>query len=474
MFEKERRTGTFEKKRKTNLITGGLSIIIVGCGKVGMTLVERLTKEGHDISVIDKNASKIQNVTSMYDVYGVVGNGASFTVQMEAGIEHADILISVTDSDELNLLCCLVAKRAGDCEVIARVRTPDYSEEAAYLKEKLELAMMINPEQEAANAIARILYLPTALDVAPFARGHAEMVRIKLPKGNVLAGKKIADLSQELSGAVLICAVERNGDVYIPDGGFALAEGDVISFIAPVRDGKKFLKRIGFQTHQVKNSIIVGGGRAAYYLAKRLLAQGVSVQIIESRKERCEELSVLLPQAVIINGDGTSEELLNEVGIAEAESLVPLTGIDEENILLTLYAREVSNAKVVTKINRITFTNVINDLDLGSVVYPKYITSEAIIAFVRARTATKNSNIEAMLHLFDNRVEAIEFLVGEGSPVVGKPLAQLPLKDHMLIACINRQGKVIIPGGNDEILTGDSVIIVTTNTGFHDIQDILK
>ena len=464
----------FNKSKKDSPIARGLNIIIVGCGKVGMTLVERLSREGHDISVIDKNASKVQNVTNLYDVYGVIGNGASFTVQMEAGIEHADILISVTDSDELNLLCCLVAKRAGNCEVIARVRTPDYSEEAAYLKEKLGLAMMINPEQESANAIARILYLPTALDVAPFARGHAEMVRIKLPMGNVLVGKKIAELSQELSGAVLICAVERNGEVYIPDGSFALAQGDVISFISPVRDGKKFLKRIGFQTHQVRSTIIVGGGRAAYYLARRLLAQRVSVKIVESKKERCDELSILLPQAIVVNGDGTNEELLREVGIMNTESLVPLTGIDEENILLTLYAREVSNAKVVTKINRITFTNVINELDLGSVVYPKYITSEAIIAFVRARTASKNSNIEAMVHLFDNRVEAIEFLVGEGSPVVEKPLCQLSLKDHLLIACINRDGKIIIPGGNDEIRVGDSVIIVTTHTGFHDVQDILR
>ena len=233
------------QKGKKNPHSGGLNIMIVGCGKVGMTLVDRLSKEGHDISVVDKNAARLQSVTHMHDVYGVVGNGASFTVLKEAGIENTDILISVTDSDELNLLCCLVAKRSGHCEVIARVRTPDYSEEKAYLKEKLGLAMMINPEQEAANAISRILYMPTALEVAPFARGHAEMVRIKLPEGNVLTGKRIADLGSELSGAVLICAVERSGEVYIPGGNFELAAGDVISFIAPVRDGRKFLKRNG-------------------------------------------------------------------------------------------------------------------------------------------------------------------------------------------------------------------------------------
>lgn len=464
----------FQKGKKTSPLTGGLDIMIVGCGKVGMTLVERLYKEGHDVSVVDKNAARVQNVMDLYDVVGVVGNGASFSVLTEAGIKHTDILIAVTDSDELNLLCCLVAKRVGHCEVIARVRTPDYSEEAAYLKEKLGLAMIINPEQESANAISRILYLPTALDVIPFARGHAEMVRIKLPQGNVLTGKKIVELGNELSGALLICAVEREGELYIPDGKFELRADDIITFIAPVRDGKKFLKKNGFPTHQVRTCIIVGGGRSSFYLAKRLLAQGVSVQIVETKKARCEELSMLLPKAVVVNGDGTSEELLNEIGIGTAESLVPLTGIDEENILLTLYAREVSDAKVVTKINRMNYRNVIGELDLGSVVYPKYITSEAIIAFVRSKTATKDNNIETMHYLFDQRVEAIEFVVEEDSLVTQVPLMKLRLKDNLLIACINRNGKILIPGGRDQIEAGDTVIIVTTHTGFSDIQDILR
>lgn len=459
---------------KKNKVKKGLSIIIVGCGKVGKTLIEALAQEGHDISVIDKDAARVQSITNSYDVYGVVGNGASFNVQMEAGIENADMLIAVTSADELNLLCCLVAKRVANCEVIARVRTPDYSEEAEYLKEKLGLAMIINPEQEAAKVISRILYLPTALSVTPFARGKAELIRIKLPEENVLDGKKIAELSQELSGAVLICAVERQEEVYIPDGSFQLSAGDVVTFISPVRDGRKFLKKIGFQTHQVRNTIIIGGGRSGYYLAKILLSLGINVKVIEQNTQRCEEMSVLLPKAVIINGDGTNEEILKEAGIENTESFVAMTGIDEENILLTLHAQEVSNAKVITKVNRITFNKVISHLNLGSVVYPKYVTSEAIIAFVRAKTASMNSNIETMVHLFDNRVEAIEFVVGEGSKVVGIPLSQMSMKSHILIPCINRNGKVIIPGGNDCIQTGDSVIIVTTHTGFHDIEDILK
>lgn len=461
----------FEKKKKQSK---GLSIIIVGCGKVGITLVQRLVKEGHDISVIDKNPDKISRVMNSYDVFGVVGNGASYTVQMEAGIESADVLVAVTGSDELNLLCCVVGKRVGDCDVIARVRTPDYSGDINYLKEKLGLAMIINPEKETANAISRILYMPTALEVIPFARGLAEVVRIKLPAGNVLAGKSIGDLSRELSGAVLICAVEREGQVYIPNGSFQLGAGDVISFISPLREGRKFLRRMGFHTHHVNNGLIVGGSRSAYYLARQMIDHGISVKLIEADRSHCEALSVALPDAIVINGNGNDEELLKEVGIENVESFIPLTGIDEENILLTLYAQKVSNAKVITKINRINFHEVIDNLDLGSVVYPKYITTEAIVRFVRTKKASMNSNIEAMTHMYDDRVEVIEFLIEHASKVTDTPLMHLSLRDDLLVACIEREGKVIIPNGSDEIRVGDSVIIVTTCSGFTDILEILK
>ncbi len=460
---------------KKNARKNGLSIIIVGCGKVGLTLASRLSSENHDIAVIDQSADKVEAATSAYDVIGIVGNGASFKVQQEAGIENADILIAVTDSDELNLLCCLVAKRAGRCDVIARVRTPDYSEESEYLQEQLGLAMIINPDQESANAISRILYLPTALDVTPFAGGQAELVRVKLPKDNVIIGKKIYELGQEgFLNEVLISAVERDKKITIPDGLFELQEGDIISFISPVRAGRDFLNRIGFQTNQVRSTLIIGGGRSGYYLAKQLIDDKKHVTIIESKRERCEELSILLPKAVVINGDGISEDLLKEVGIEHVESFVPLTGLDEENILLTLHAREVSDAKVITKINRITLDNVISNLELGSVIYPKYVTADAILRYVRAKTASMNSNIESLYHLFDNRAEAIEFHVGASSRIIGKPLANLPLKQNILVACIHRGDDILIPGGHDMIEADDSVIVVTTNSGYTDIEDILK
>ena len=440
----------------------GLKIIIVGCGKVGANLVDQLSKEGHDITVIDKKAEKIQDITNTYDVMGLVGNGASYSTQMEAGIEETDLIIAVTDSDELNLLCCTVAKRVGKCAAIARVRTPDYSEETGYLREQLGLALIINPELEAAREVARILYLPTALEVNSFAHGQAELVKFKVPEGNLLNGLSLAYLGKNITNDILICAVERNGEVYMPNGDFVLQSGDVVSFVSERHIARDFLKQIGLATRQVKDTMIIGASKAAYYLAKELLNMGISVKIIEKEKENCESLSVKLPKAIIING------------IETVQSFIPLTGIDEENIMLTLYAKQVSKAKVVTKINRVNYKQVINNLDLGSLVYPKYITSEAIIAYVRAKKNSMGSNIETLYHMFDSRVEAIEFIVEENSKVSGVPIKDLKLKKDVLISFINHNGHIIIPTGNDEIEDGDTVMIVTKNTGFTGIDDIVR
>lgn len=452
----------------------GLKIIIVGCGKVGANLVDQLSKEGHDITVIDKKAEKIQDITNIYDVMGLVGNGASYSTQMEAGIEETDLIIAVTDSDELNLLCCTVAKRVGKCAAIARVRTPDYSEETGYLREQLGLALIINPELEAAREVARILYLPTALEVNSFAHGQAELVKFKVPEGNLLNGLSLAYLGKNITNDILICAVERNGEVYMPNGDFVLHSGDVVSFVSERHIARDFLKQIGLATRQVKDTMIIGASKAAYYLAKELLNMGISVKIIEKEKENCESLSVKLPKAIIINGDGTDPDILKEEGIETVQSFIPLTGIDEENIMMTLYAKQVSKAKVVTKINRVNYKQVINNLDLGSLVYPKYITSEAIIAYVRAKKNSMGSNIETLYHMFDSRVEAIEFIVEENSKVSGVPIKDLKLKKDVLISFINHNGHIIIPTGNDEIEDGDTVMIVTKNTGFTGIDDIVR
>ena len=454
-----------------------LNIIIVGCGKVGKTLVEQLNQEGNEITVIDQKANQVEEITNLYDVMGLVGNGASYSIQKEAGIDNADLLIAVTDSDELNLLCCTVAKRVANCSAIARVRTPDYSEEVNYLREKLGLAMIINPEMESAREIARLFYLPSALEVNTFAHGQAELIKYRVPTDSVLDGKTLMEFSSsihEKEKKVLIVAIERSGKVTIPNGDFRILAGDMVTFVLPRRNRRDFLKELHLKSSPVKNCMIIGGGKSSYYLAKQLVHMGIEVKIIERDPSRCEQLSIDLPGAIIINGDGTDEALLKEEGLETTDSFVSLTGIDEQNVFLTLHARQVSNAKVITKINRVNFKDVINSMDLGSVIYPRYITAEAIIAYARAmRASIECNNIETLYHMYDHQVEAIEFNVDKESQVTGIPLKDLKTKEGLTISFINRDGNIIIPDGNDIVTVGDTVMVVTTNTGFNDLDDIL-
>lgn len=459
-----------EKKKRA----GSLRIIIVGCGKVGHALTEQLAREGHDVTVVDTNENVIRGVSEVFDVMGIRGNGASMSVLDEAGIRQADLVVAVTGSDELNLLCCTVAKKVGgELSAIARVRNPDYSEELPYLRQQLGLSMIVNPEWEAAREISRLLSRPEALTVNAFAKGHAELVSLRIPEGNRLDGRSVRELSTIFRFDFLVCAVEREGVVVIPDGAYRLRAGDDVTVIASRRDVHRIFESIDMRSKAVKSCMIIGGGKSSYYLARQLLDQRVDVKIIEASRARCEELSALLPSAQIVCGDGGDEALLREEGISSAEAFVALTGLDEENILLTLFAKRVPGLKTITKINRITFSDVIDSLKLGSVVYPKNITAETIIAYVRAKQNSIGSNVETLYHMFDNRVEAIEFHVSGDSPVIGIPLMDLRRKDGLLIACINRGGKIIFPRGQDMIMQGDTVIVVTTHTGFGDLSDIL-
>lgn len=453
----------------------GLKIIIVGGGKVGSTLVEQLAKEGHDITIIDQDVKTVEELTNTYDAMGVVGNGASYGILLEAGIEKADLFIAVTGQDELNLLCCTVAKRVGNLAAIAMVRNPDYSKEVEYFCEKLGLAMIINPDMVAARVISKILTLPMAMDVTTFAHGKVYMVKIEVLEGNKLCGRTLADLGREgITENTVICAIERGDKVYIPSGDFIVREGDYISVGAQIKDIRIFLKKIEFKMNPVKSCIIVGGGRSGFYVADLLIRAGIKTTIIEENKARCEQLSELLPDATIIHGDGTNEELLEEEGLESVGAFIPLTEIDEENVLLSLHAKRVSNAKVITNIRRKNFGGVVNGLELGSIIYPRYITTEAIIAYVRAKNNSKDCNIETLYHMFNSNGEAIEFVVEKESEVVDIPLCKLSLKKDLLIAFISRKGKIIIPKGQDVIKVGDSVTIVTTHTGFRDIQDIIE
>ncbi len=458
---------SFSKNDKT------LKIVIVGCGKVGMTLSERLSQERHDVTVIDISADVIQKVTSMYDVMGVTGNGSSFAVQLEAGIDSADLIIAVTGSDELNLLCCTIAQKDRDCAAIARVRNPDYSEELSHLRKQLGISLIINPELETAKEMSRLLRLPTALGINSFAKGNVELVKFKLPEDNMLTDMKIADAGLYKLG-VLVCGIEHEGTLDIPDGSNVFRAGDLVSFIASPVNTEKFFKHIGIKTHKVKDCMIIGGSKTAYYLAKQLSEMNIDTKLIEKDIKHCENLAIDLPKALIICADGADESILYEEGIKETSAFIPLTGLDEENIFLTLFAKKCSKAKVITKLNRSTFTKVIDELDLGSILYPRYMSTEAIVKYVRGMQNSIGSNIETLYHIFENRAEAIEFEITEESAVTGKPLMELPLKKDLLVACINRKGKIIIPGGSDTIQPGDTVVIITAHTGFKDVRDILK
>ena len=452
-----------------------MNIIIVGCGKVGRKLAERLSSEkDNDITVVDLSNNAVEDLINQYDIMGVIGNGANFDTLMEAGIKNADILIAVTGSDELNLLTCLIAKKTGNCQTIARVRNPEYSKELNLFKEDLGLAMIINPEQTAASEMARLLRFPSAIQIDTFAKGRVEILKFKIPESSDLDGLKIADVMKKLNCDILVCGVERADEAFIPGGDFVLKSGDFVSFVATIKNATYFFKKIGIKTNSVKDAIIVGGGDTALYLAKQLLQTGISVKIIEQNPKRCDELCQYLPKATIINGDGTETQLLSEEGIKDAQSFISLTNIDEENIMLSLFAKTKTDGKVITKINRIEYDDVINSLELGTTVYPKNITAEYIVRFVRAKRNSIGSNIETMHIILDGKAEALEFRIGEKSPVSDISLEKMRIKKNVLIACINRNGKIIIPRGHDSIKYGDTVIVVTTNTGFKDISDILE
>ncbi|MFR8548094.1 MAG: Trk system potassium transporter TrkA [Lachnospiraceae bacterium] len=450
-----------------------MKIIIVGLGKVGQSLALELGNEDNEITVIDCREEIVQEITSQNDFMGVVGNGSTYSIQMEAGIESADLMIAVTGSDELNLLCCLIAKKAGNCHTIARVRNPEYSTELDFIKEELGLAMVINPELAAAGEVAQALQFPSAIEVNSFVRNRVRLLKFRVPERSALANMRIADLPSKLRSHVLICAVERGEEVIIPNGNTMLYARDVVSVIGKASDANEFFRQAGIVTNQVKNLMIVGDSPIAYYLAKIMINSGVRVKIVEKSMKRCEELSDLLPKATIVYGDGTDKDLLLEEGIDRYESFAALTNIDEENILLSLYARKTGEKKLITKINRIAFDEVIRELDLDTVVYPKNITAEHIIRYVRSMKNSLGSNVETLHKILGGKAEALEFVIRGNSRVTGVALHELAIKDGVLIAGIARDGKVLIPRGSDKIVQGDSVIVITRYRGLNDVEDIL-
>ncbi len=450
-----------------------MNIIIVGCGKVGRTLAEQLAVEGNSITAVDIDPESLGAIPTSCDVMTIVGNGATFAVLKEAGIQRADLLIAVTDSDELNLLCCVVAKKAGSCGTIARVRDPNYSADAEYIKNEFELAMLINPEYAAAQEISRVLRFPSAIKIDTFAKGRVELIKFKLNEESPLVGLSVRQISTVLGCDVLICTVERNDEAYIANGNFTFEAKDIISLIATPKKVSEFFAKIKYKLQSVKDIMIIGGDNLSQYLCDILTKSGISVKVIEKDEALCDELCKKFPHATIINGDPFDKQLLFEEGIAATGAFAALTNQDEENILLSLFAKGASNGKLITKIARTDFDEVIRPLELDTVITPKNITADMILRYVRSKNNSMGSNVENLYRIIQGKVEVAEFAILEESAITGTPLMQLSIKKDVLIATILRGKKAIIPRGGDTILPGDKVIVVSKQLGLSNITDIL-
>lgn len=452
-----------------------MKIVIIGDGKVGYKLAKQLSEENYDIVMIDSNAKKLKEAMNKLDIFCITGDGVSVEVQREADVPNADLLIACASTDELNMLSCLIARRLGAKHTIARVRNPIYYQQIDILKEDLRLSMAVNPELTVAGEISRVLIFPEVSKMETFVKGRVELVEFTLSECNSVVGKSLAEIYKAYKIKVLVCAVQRDQEVFIPDGEFVLRAGDKLHIAASHNEIEDFFKKIGNRKNKVKKVMICGGGHVGYYLAKQLCTLGMQVKIIEMNLARCETLLELLPDEVtVINGDGTDHELLDEEGLSDTDAFVSLTGMDEENIITALYAKTKGVGKIVAKVNEDSRAQMVEKLGITSIVSTKSATADAILGYVRARqNSYASANVETMYRLVEGKVEALEFIVKQETKYTGVPLKDLQTKPNNLIACIGRKRKIIIPHGKDCILPGDSVIVVTKDRKIQDIKDIL-
>ena len=452
-----------------------MKIIVLGAGKVGKTLIKHMSNEDHDIIVVDQNATKVEEVVNQFDVIGVVGNGGSYDILMEAGAQDANLIICVTTSDELNILAGLMAKKMGTKHTIARVRNPDYSSQRDFMRNQLGFSMIVNPELEAASEIRRVLSFPSAVKVDTFSRGKVELAEFFVEDHSRLNGVELSQLHKITKTNILVCAVSHNEDVIIPDGNYVIKPGDHLYITGTHRDLSRFCLDIGVITTRIKNVIIVGGGKIAYYLSKQLSTQGIKVKIIEKDKNRCQVLAEKLPYVTIIHGDGSDDELLNEEGIENTDAVLALTGLDEENIVLSLSAKSLYHKKIIAKVTRMNYADLSDVLKVDSIVAPKKIVASQIIRYVRAKMNKDNdSSVKTLYKIVDGEVEAIEFKVTEQFKYLHKTLNEMKIKEHVLVAAIIRENEVIVPKGNTTMELNDYVIIVSRGEIMKSLNDILR
>lgn len=449
-----------------------MQVIIVGCGKVGNSLAYHLTKEGCNVTVIDTNLKLIEKFTQTHDIIGIHGNGTSREILLQADIANADMLIAVTQSDEINTLCCVMGKALGAECTIARIRKPEFSSQTIFMHKSLAIDVILNPDQEAASYISRMIKFPSAIQVESFVKGKVNLIEFEIGETNPLVGQRLADISHNLHIDILVCCVIRDDNVYIPTGEFILRENDRIYITASSGELSNFFKNICNSSIKIKNVLIVGGGSISYYVAKYLEDMRIDVRIIEIDAKRANELSKLIPYSTVIHGDGTDPELLDEENIDGMDACVSLTGIDEENIIISLYAHSKNVDKVITKVNRLGFVKIVSNVGIGSIITPKEIMVNRIVRYVRAIMNSKGSNVQTLYKLVDNRVEALEFKVAEDADFVNIPIKDMSIKPDIMLAYIIRNGKIIFPRGHDFLLPDDNVIIVTTTKYLADLKDI--
>ncbi|MBO1720036.1 Trk system potassium transporter TrkA [Extibacter sp. GGCC_0201] len=451
-----------------------MKIVIIGDGKVGHKLTSQLSEENYDIVLIDQNEGKLKEALNQLDIFCITGNGADVEIQKQADVPHADLVIACASTDELNMLSCLLAKRLGAKHTIARVRNPVYYRQIDLLKEDLHLSMAVNPELAAANEIARVLLFPETSKVETFMKGRVELVEFPVREESHLVGLSLAEIYQKYQIKILVCAVKRGTEVFIPDGDFVLEKGDKLHIAAAHQELKSFFCALGRKTTKVRKVLICGGGHVCFYLAGQLLQAGMQVKIIEKNEKRCEVLCENLPRATVIHGDAASHELLLEEGIQSADAVVALTGMDEENIIMALFAKTQGVNKIVAKVNEDTRAQMVEGLGIDSIISAKSATADAILGYVRARNNSARSvNMETMYRLINGKIEAQEFIIKKEGIYTNVPLKDLPTKPNNLIACIGRKRKIIIPGGEDHLEVGDSVIIITKEHVINDLSDIL-
>lgn len=451
-----------------------MKIVIIGLGTMGETVLGSLEGEGHTVTLIDENEQVISRLIEKYDVAGVVGNGACMDIQKEAGVKGADLLVALTFSDEMNILCCLVAKHLGVANTVARVRNPDYSSQIIAMKDALGISMVVNPEKETAKEIFNLISLPSIAQIDHFAKGKVSLVEIVAEAGCALVGETLISLGKKLASKVLICAVQRGGEVIIPDGHFMIEENDCIYFTAEARVLGDFLSEVNLVKSPIKSVMIAGGGRTSYYLAEMLSSKKYRVKIIDKNHAEAERLAELLPRATVLEGNATHHDILIEEGIESTDAFVALTDGDEANMLMSMFAAKMQVRKPITLIKNDDLYDMLGEVGIQNNVSPKNIVSGTILSYIRALANKRGSNVLTLYRLVGNRVEALEFVAKKKESFYDKPLRELKTKDNSLIASIIRGTEVLIPDGNTCIKMGDTVIVVTTHKNFDDLNDLFE